>query len=80
MKKEEWKWDTLYRYDIFCLAVFREAEHPRWGLIYSVVVQKDLKSGMEVFAYYGYTREDFPADHPWYWIAKDSEDHENGSP
>ena len=56
-----------------------EAEHPRWGLIYRVVVQQDLKSGMEVFAHYDYPREDFPADFPWYWIAKDSQDQENVS-
>ena len=52
--------------------VYMEAEHPRWGLIQSVVAQQDLKAGMEVFTHYGYTedKQTFPGDFPWYWEAK----------
>ena len=53
---------------------FVEAEHPRWGLIQSVVSQQDLKAGSEVLTHYGYTEEDrkFPADFPWYFEAKEA--------
>ena len=55
-----------------------EAEHPRWGLIQSVVAQKDLKAGMEVFTHYGYTedKQTFPGDFSWYWKAKKAIDEE----
>ena len=55
-----------------------EAEHPRWGLILSVVSKVELKAGTEVFTHYGYAedRRKFPADFPWYWKAKEALDKE----
>ena len=55
-----------------------EAEHPRWGLIQSVVSQVELKAGAEVFTHYGYTEDKrkFPGDFPWYWEAKEALDKE----
>ena len=55
-----------------------EAEHPRWGLIQSVVSQVELKAGSEVFTHYGYSEEKrkFPSDFPWYWEAKEALDQE----
>ena len=47
-----------------------EMEHPRWGLIQSVTAMRDLKAGEELFTFYGYGKNDFPADFPWYFEAK----------
>ena len=56
-----------------------EAEHPRWGLIQSVVSQVALKAGSEVFTHYGYPEDKrkFPGDFPWYWEAKEALDKED---
>ena len=48
-----------------------EAEHPRWGLIQSVVAKKHLTAGMEVLTHYGYTTED-KESFSWYWEAKEA--------
>ena len=45
-------------------------EHPRWGLISSVTTLRDMKAGEELFTFYGYGQNDFPADFPWYFEAK----------
>ena len=46
-------------------------EHPRWGLISSVVASKDIKAGEELYTNYGYRKAaEFPADFPWYWELK----------
>ena len=54
--------------------VFKETEHPRWGLIQSVHPTIDLNAGQELFLYYNYERfgvqHAFPKDFPWYWEAK----------
>ena len=47
-----------------------EMEHPRWGLISSVTTMRDMKAGEELFTFYGYGQNDFPADFPWYFEAK----------
>ena len=61
-------------------AAYQEAEHPRWGSINSVVPQRDLKVGEELFTYYGYEdlpwQLEFPLDHPWYFAAKEVIDKE----
>ena len=41
-------------------------DHPRWGLIQSVVASRDIKAGEELFGYYGYEINKFPDDIPWY--------------
>ena len=51
-------------------SAFVETEHPRWGLIQSITPQRSLRNGEELFAYYRYERQDFPADHLWYWEIK----------
>ena len=53
-------------------AHYIEVEHPRWGLIQSVMPQSDLTSGQELFTFYGYEKFPFPKDYPWYWEAKNS--------
>ena len=49
-------------------------EHPRWGLIMTITPTRDIKSGEEIFIYYGYENErnsgEFPIDYPWYWDQK----------
>ena len=30
-----------------------------------------LEAGDELFAYYAYTKNEFPDDFPWYWELKD---------
>ena len=45
-------------------------DHPRWGLIQSVVASRDIKAGEELFGYYGYPRGKFPSDFPWYFELK----------
>ena len=59
---------------------YKEAEHPRWGSINSVVPIKDLKVGEELFTYYDYesspVQMEFPLDHPWYFAAKEVIDKE----
>ena len=53
-------------------ARYLESEHPRWGSILSVVPERDLKVGEELFTYYSYEHEgqqNFPLDHPWYFTA-----------
>lgn len=47
-----------------------EIEHPRYGLIQSVTVLRDMKAGEELFTNYGYGKSDFPADFLWYWETK----------
>ena len=47
--------------------VFIEMEHPRFGLILSVIPTRDVKAGEELFADYGYQKAEFPSDFPWYW-------------
>ena len=42
-------------------------EHPRWGLIMSVQSIGPIKSGQEIFTYYGYPRGEPPNDYPWYF-------------
>ena len=60
---------------------FNTLEHPRWGAILGVFATKPIKSGEEIFAYYGYGENayekneygavyDIPYDHPWYWELK----------
>ena len=46
---------------------FKEAEHPRWGLIMSVTALRDIQAGDELFADYGYEKMAAPNDFPWYW-------------
>jgi hypothetical protein len=48
-------------------SVYMELEHPRWGLIQSVTTTRDIKAGKELFTNYGYGKNDFPDDFPWYW-------------
>ena len=45
-------------------------DHPRWGIIQSVVATRNLKAGEELYGYYGYKTRDFPNDFPWYWELK----------
>ena len=47
-------------------------DHPRWGLIQSVVATRDIKTGEELFGYYGYNQNQamFPNDFPWYFELK----------
>ena len=42
-------------------------DHPRWGLIQSVVTNRYIKAGEELYGYYGYKPSEFPTDHPWYF-------------
>ena len=51
-------------------AAYMEIEHPRYGLIQSVTVLRDMKAGEELFTNYGYGKSDFPADFLWYWETK----------
>ena len=49
-------------------SAYSEIEHPRWGLIQSVTLQRDMKAGEELFTHYGYEAgHKFPEDFPWYW-------------
>jgi hypothetical protein len=41
-------------------------DHPRWGMIQSVVTRRDIKAGEELFGHYGYKKAPFPTDHLWY--------------
>ena len=41
-------------------------DHPRWGMIQSVVTNRDIKAGEELFGHYGYKKSEFPTDHLWY--------------
>lgn len=45
---------------------FEPIDHPRWGIIQSVVTNRDLKAGEELFGHYGYKKVAFPLDRPWY--------------
>ena len=45
-------------------------EHPRWGMIQTVTVRRNIKAGEELFTYYGYGPNVFPEDFEWYWEAK----------
>ena len=47
-----------------------ETEHPRWGMIQSVITTRDIKAGEELFTDYGYKFSPFPDDYPWYWDTK----------
>jgi len=49
---------------------FEELEHPRWGMIMCARSTRALKSGEELFGYYGYKESDFPYDFPWYFEEK----------
>ncbi len=48
-------------------------EHPRWGPIRCVESLRPIKSGEEIFTYYGYETidplGDPPEDYPWYFEA-----------
>ena len=61
--------------------VFKETEHPRWGMIQSVHPTIDLNAGQELFLYYDYERfggqDEFPKDFPWYWKAKSKHEKES---
>ena len=52
-------------------------DHPRWGLIQSVLASRDIKAGEELFGYYGYERGMFPSDFPWYFELKNQIDKEH---
>ena len=45
-------------------------DHPRWGIILSVVTDRDVNAGEELFGYYGYKKSEFPIDEPWYFELK----------
>ena len=45
-------------------------DHPRWGLIQSVVSTRYITAGEELYGYYGYKAGMFPDDFPWYWEQK----------
>ena len=51
-------------------SVYSTIEHPRWGLIQSVKLTRDIKAGEELFTDYGYGHSPFPTDFPWYWETK----------
>ena len=51
-------------------AKYVEVEHPRWGLIVGIFLIKNIKAGDEIFTHYGYSKMDFPNDHPWYHMAE----------
>lgn len=56
---------------------YSDYESPRWGVISSVMLYKDVKKGEELFTNYGYkTRSAFPSDFLWYWELKDKVDKE----
>ena len=59
---------------------YLETEHPRWGCIQSVTARNHntdiLKAGDELFTYYGYGKNEFPYDFPWYWEMKAQIEHE----
>ena len=46
-------------------------EHPRWGLIQSLIATRQIKAGEELYTNYGYSYTDeVPFDVPWYWELK----------
>ena len=45
-------------------------DHPRWGIIPCLVSSRDIASGEELYAYYGYKDASFPLDFPWYFELK----------
>ena len=47
-------------------SILREMEHPRWGIIMSVVTTMPIKEGEEIFLNYNYKMSNFPHDFPWY--------------
>lgn len=51
-------------------SAYQETDHPVWGAIQSVTPLFDIKAGMELHTNYGYGRNDFPNDFPWYWETK----------
>ena len=51
-------------------SVYFNIEHPRWGAIMGVVTTRHIKSGEELFTYYGYSKRNMPYDFPWYWELK----------
>ena len=51
-------------------SVYVDIEHPRWGAIMGVQITKDVKSGEELFTYYGYKLTNTSLDFPWYWHEK----------
>ena len=55
------------------MSEYSETEHPRWGLIQSVVSKQELTAETELFTYYGYKEDErkFPEDFPWYFEIKD---------
>ena len=69
---------NVVNHNTLFVLVYTEAEHPRWGLIQSVVSEVDLQAGTEIFTHYGYSEEKskFPSDYPWYWKAKKDLDEE----
>jgi hypothetical protein len=47
-------------------SAYNEIEHPRWGVIQGIGTIKPIKKGEEIFTFYNYKEEGFPADFPWY--------------
>ena len=45
-------------------------DHPRWGIIQSLVATRDILAGEELYAYYFYKKKPFPLDFPWYFDLK----------
>ena len=45
-------------------------DHPRWGIIQSLVATRDIFAGEELYAYYTYEEKPFPLDFPWYFDLK----------
>ena len=52
-------------------SAYIDMEHPRWGAISSVISRTPIKSGSEIFTFYGYRKGPFPLDFPWYFKALD---------
>ena len=40
------------------------------GVIIGIRTTKPIKAGEEIFSHYGYKKNDFPADAPWYHEAQ----------
>ncbi len=45
--------------------VYSVMEHPRYGLIQSVVAIRNITAGEELFVDYGYREFEFPSDFLW---------------
>ena len=51
-------------------SAYNEIEHPRWGVIQGVGTMKPIKADEEIFTFYDYKEDSFPADYPWYHEAQ----------